>query len=131
LNSSNHEMSLKLLALVLLQGVWAAVAGTVVESAQLRCGWFDNPSPGNAWFTDREGEWLVGNQGGYQALGIWPSFKPRQWVRTNRYYGYGCTCMRVQIDPENQVVTRILSTSSRDLSDCRKDSALKEPNPVK
>ncbi len=36
----------------------------------LRCGWFDNPTPGNFWLVDRDGSWEVGVQGGYQAKGL-------------------------------------------------------------
>jgi hypothetical protein len=121
-------MRLKLLLAIMALCFWVAAFGTGAEPTQLRCGWFENPTPGNAWFTDRDGEWLVGIQGGYQAQGNWPNFKPSRWVRTNRHYGYGCACMRVQTDPDNQSVVRIFSASSRALNSCRKDAALKEPN---
>ena len=26
------------------------------SAAKTRCGWFENPAPGNAWLTDRDGE---------------------------------------------------------------------------
>lgn len=48
-----------------------------------RCGWFSNPTPGNAWLTDRDGEWTISVQGGYQAIGDWPEFKPKDWKITN------------------------------------------------
>lgn len=66
--------------------------------AETRCGWFSNPTPGNAWLTDRDGEWIVGTQGGAQADGDWPSFADSQWVATNGSYGYGCACMDVSVD---------------------------------
>ena len=66
-----------------------------------RCGWFENPTPGNAWLTDKDGEWLIGAQGGYQAEGDWAEFSDDQWVKTNGYYGYGCTCMQVTVDRKN------------------------------
>jgi hypothetical protein len=121
-------MRLKLFLVVMSSCFWANPVGAGAEPKQLRCGWFENPTPGNAWFTDRDGEWLVGIQGGYQAQGNWPNFKPSRWVGTNRHYGYGCACMRVQTDPDNQSVVKIFSASSRDLDTCRKDAALKEPN---
>lgn len=62
-----------------------------------RCGWFINPTPGNAWLKDRDGEWTVGIQGGEQTEGGWPSFGRGRWVATNGSYGYGCACMRVTV----------------------------------
>ena len=42
---------------------------------ELRCGWFENSSPSNASLTDRDGEWTISIQGGYEAKGDWPTFK--------------------------------------------------------
>src|SRR5690349_18304425 len=39
-----------------------------------RCGWVDNPTPSNWWLVDRDGEWEIGLQGGYQAKGDMPDF---------------------------------------------------------
>jgi hypothetical protein len=92
-----------------------------------RCGWFSNPTPGNAWLEDRDGEWIIGVQGGHQAEGNWPEFKPKQWVETNVHYGYGCACMQVKVDRKNSHVLEIKSARARPLSACRKDKTLKEP----
>ncbi|HRB21197.1 MAG TPA: DUF4087 domain-containing protein [Nitrosomonas sp.] len=46
------------------------------------CGWFDNPTPANAWLTDHHGEWTIAVQGGYQAEGDWPSFSDSQPIFT-------------------------------------------------
>ena len=90
-----------------------------------RCGWFSNPTPSNASLHDKEAEWIIGVQGGHQAEGDWPEFGPRQWVRTNNNYGYGCACMRVQANRRTHEVSRIESAQARSLSACRKDAALK------
>ena len=92
-----------------------------------RCGWFSNPTPGNAWLDDRNGEWLIGVQGGHQAEGDWPDFKKNQWVRTNGNYGYGCACIKMRVDHETSYVLEIKSATARPLSACRKDRSLKEP----
>ncbi len=64
------------------------------DSRRTRCGWFDNPSPGNATLTDRQGEWTVAQQGMSSAEGAWPTFKRAQWVRTGSgSAGYGCACL--------------------------------------
>lgn len=99
------------------------------QTTAVRCGWFENPTPANAWLTDRDGEWNLGVQGGHQAEGDWPEFEPPDWVRTNGSYGYGCACLNVQTNPQSQRVIRILSSSARTLQRCREDPALKEPAP--
>ncbi len=93
-----------------------------------RCGWFENPTPANAWLTDKDGEWLVGVQGGYQAEGDWAEFSDDQWVKTNGYYGYGCTCMQVTVDRKNMQIVKIQSATAKPLSACRNDKALEEPS---
>ena len=94
-------------------------------AAETRCGWFSNPTPGNASLHDREAEWIIGVQGGHQAEGDWPEFGPKQWVETNVHYGYGCACLTVEVDRESNKVLRITSARARPLSACRRDKALK------
>jgi hypothetical protein len=94
-------------------------------AARSRCGWFSNPTPANASLHDREAEWIIGVQGGHQAEGDWPEFAPKQWVKTNVNYGYGCACMRVEVDRESNRVLEIKSARARPLSACRRDKALK------
>src|SRR5678815_3794432 len=53
------------------------------QRVETRCGWFENPTPANAWLVDKNGEWTIGIQGGYQADGDWPNIPERQWVATN------------------------------------------------
>jgi hypothetical protein len=110
--------------------VFAGVTSTTSTPApaiasETRCGWFSNPTPANASLHDRKAEWIVGVQGGHQADGDWPEFSPSQWVKTNVNYGYGCACMRVQVDPQTHEVMKIESAQARSLSACRRDRALK------
>src|SRR6266478_2787770 len=93
---------------------------------ETRCGWFSNPTPANAWLQDRFGEWTIGLQGGHQADGNWPTFKPRQWVSTNGSYGYGCACMRVRVNKQTHEVLEIKSSHARPLAQCRRDPSLKK-----
>lgn len=92
-----------------------------------RCGWFENPTPGNAWLNDKDGEWLIGAQGGYQAEGDYPDIPDEQWVKTNINYGYGCACLRVTVDRAKKRIVKIVSSTAKPLAVCRKDKALKEP----
>ena len=98
---------------------------------ETRCGWFSNPTPANVWLYDREAEWTIGVQGGYQVDGDWPwpIFKSRQWVRTNTgSYGYGCVCMLLRVNKQTHEVLEIKSSRARPLAQCRRDPALKKWN---
>lgn len=92
-----------------------------------RCGWFVNPTPANAWLNDKDGEWTVSVQGGYQAEGDWGDFPDDRWVKTNGNYGYGCACMKVRVDFEEKRILKIADWTTKPLSACRNDAALKEP----
>lgn len=98
-------------------------------AAALRCGWFVNPTPANAWLIDRDSEWTVGVQGEHQAEGDWPQFADRDWVKTNGSYGYGCACMRVVTDASTRDVLKILSAQSKPLRACAKDKTIAKLRP--
>lgn len=95
---------------------------------ETRCGWFSNPTPANMWLEDKDGEWLIGAQGGYQVEGDWdaPDFKPGQWVETNVHYGYGCACFDLKVNKETHRVVEIKSSRALPLSKCRQDRALRK-----
>ncbi|HSE22368.1 MAG TPA: DUF4087 domain-containing protein [Pyrinomonadaceae bacterium] len=96
-----------------------------IEPLETRCGWFSNPTPANASLYDRDGEWIIAVQGGYQAEGDWPTFGPNQWVETNVHYGYGCACLKVQVDRDKHQIMKIEGSKARPLSVCRRDRSLK------
>jgi hypothetical protein len=129
-NLLGHNI-LNLLGLILVfaslfctQRVWANDNAKV---AKLRCGWYENPTPGNIWFTDKDGEWTLSVQGGHQAEGNLPKFGAKRWVRTNGNYGYGCACIKIIEDKEKHLVVRLLSGAARPLKTCRNDPTLTEP----
>jgi hypothetical protein len=76
-----HSMYSALCTAVFLSAASHVLSLHVAE--ENRCGWFSNPTPGNAWLEDRDGEWTVGIQGNHEAEGDWPSFKRSQRVVTN------------------------------------------------
>lgn len=119
---------LSLAAVVFANGRAAQMSETKDAPFETRCGWLDNPTPANMSLYDKEGEWIIGVQGGYQVPGDWeaPDFKPRQWVHTNAAdYGYGCACFRLRVDKKTQEVSEIKSSRALPLSACRKDQGLK------
>lgn len=117
--------SLTLMVAVLLGVTLVGAQPTAIKASEMRCGWFSNPTPANASLFDRDGEWIVGVQGGHQAEGDWPAFAPKEWVKTNGSYGYGCACIKVEVDRERKHVLAIESSRSKPLSACRKDPAIK------
>jgi len=105
----------------------AILAAGLQNPIERRCGWLDNPTPGNWSLFDRHGEWLIGMQMAYQAPGIdnIPEFPKSAWVRTNAgSYGYGCICMRVTTDRATRRLTSILSAIVKPLRLCRADRKL-------
>lgn len=114
---------------------WAAgKSAAAAPKIENRCGWFVNPSPANAWLIDRDGEWTVAIQGGHQAEGDWPPPKSdKEWVPAGgegdpRGYGHGCACMKVVTDRAQMLITRIVSSQGKPLSQCRRDRKLSEPD---
>lgn len=96
--------------------------------SEKRCGYLENPTPGNWWLTDRDGEWVIGAQGGYQAEGIDvlpESFFERGWVRTNGWYGYRCACLTVTTDRKQMRIGKILSGEPLPMSRCSRDKAIR------
>ena len=119
----------KVLAILLCAAlaVSAARAQESPAKVQTRCGWFDNPTPGNASLFDRDGEWVIGIQGGHQADGDWPEFSDAQWVDTNGHHGHGCACLDAVVSASTHEVMRITTAHAKALAVCRRDHALKEP----
>ncbi|WP_404615437.1 DUF4087 domain-containing protein [Rhodanobacter hydrolyticus] len=114
---------------ILLSGL--ALAPAIAASSQQlqrRCGWFENPTPGNASLTDRDGTWIIATQGGHQAKGDWPEFGDAQWVETNSgHHGYGCACLSMQADLRTRSVQLIRKATAEPLTVCRRDKSLNEP----
>lgn len=113
---------------LLVIGAAMLLAGPVAEAqrggqGERRCGWWVNPTPGNVWLIDRHDSWTVGAQGGHQAQGGWPHFRPDQWVSTNRSYGYGCACINAVTNRLREVV-RMRSAQALPLAQCRRDPNL-------
>jgi hypothetical protein len=107
-----------------------ATAPTAAAAAgERRCGWLSNPTPGNYWLTDKDGQWILATQGGDQAPGMddMPDMSTAGWVETNVHYGYGCACITIAHDPATRAVTRIAKAEPKPLKQCRADRSLPKP----
>lgn len=130
-----HRLRAGVLVTGVLAGVFASPASAPAAQAigdspptEQRCGWFENPTPNNAWLIDRDRTWLIASQSGAAPAveGEWPSgFGKDQWVRSNTgSYGYGCVCMDVVIDPASGWITRIVDSQVQALAVCLEDRSL-------
>jgi Protein of unknown function (DUF4087) len=100
--------------------------------AKLRCGWWDNPTPGNVFFTDRDGDWTFAMQAMYEAEGrFWVDYKPAEGAPRGASHEHVCVCGRMQLDPDSRLARSVTDLHARPLKACRTDPALKgkEPSP--
>jgi len=119
-NGNFKTMKPKLIAIAaLISGL--SIFTLAANAAETRCGWLHNPTPSNWWLTDRNGRWIISTQGGSQAAGMdnMPPMDDRKYVRTNGYYGYTCTCLKVTTDAKKMRILRIQSSEQLPLKTCR------------
>lgn len=117
--------------LPLLVSLWLlspAQAAPKVRAAPftLRCGWLDNPTPGNFSLRDRDGEWVLAEQGGYEARGmdLIPDLSGNEFVEINGPHGYACACIQASVDVETHRVLEIKRVKQRLLKVCLGDPGL-------
>ena len=115
------------LAVCLLMALSAhAVSGT----RENRCGWLQNPTPGNWWLDDKDGSWTLSVMGeppvpGFDEI---PDMSTKGWVVTNAgSHGYGCACMEMEVDRGAGTVLRIYSAKPLSLKRCKTDRSLPAP----
>lgn len=96
-----------------------------------RCGWLQNPTPGNYFLTDRDGDWWIAAQGsdldptGSDLIG---DLSEGDYVKTNGYYGYACACLDMEVDAASKNVVSIKSFKQLAIKQCRNDKALPAPD---
>lgn len=116
-------MRIKLFFIILLAISFSSIG------SELRCGWLQNPSPANQWINDKDGTWDISMQGGFISDGIenLKDFPDNEFVRTNGNYGYGCACVKVDVDPAKKKVIKIYSAKTLPLARCQSDPTLRRP----
>lgn len=97
-------------------------------AAENRCGWVENPTPGNWWLTDADGQWMIMTQGSYEAPGMDAigDISAGDYVANNGNYGYACGCMNVDTDGEG-TITYIYSFRQSSIGKCENDDNLSAP----
>ena len=95
--------------------------------AETRCGWLDNPTPGNWWLTDAEGQWTLATLGGDAVPGMenMPDMTLGEWVtRNNGSHGYGCACALLVTRATDRKVLLIGWVKQLTLETCNTDPKL-------
>lgn len=95
---------------------------------ETRCGWLDNPSPGNYWLSDKDGTWIIARQGAEQAEGVellTPQNKA-EFVNMNYGYGYSCACVGVDANQQTQFINKVHDYEQLSLKRCLDDDSLKK-----
>ncbi|MBL0374388.1 DUF4087 domain-containing protein [Rhizobium sp. KVB221] len=119
---------MKRLAVFAVAGATLLLAASIAQ-AEKRCGWLENPTPGNWWLTDSEMSWTIMTQGGFEAEGMDQigDISAGDYAATNGNYGHACACMDVMTDPDNGRITMIHSFKQLSLAKCANDKALPAP----
>ena len=100
---------------------------SAAENPVTRCGWVQNPTPGNWWLTDAEGDWILATQGsdnGAEGMDLIGDISAHDYVMSNGNYGYACGCMKVIANRDTMQVERVLSFRQLPLSKCDRDPNL-------
>jgi hypothetical protein len=107
----------------------APVAEAQQPATARRCGWLHNPTPGNWWLIDRDGEWVLSTQGSEPVAGMddMPDMSTAGWAETNGHYGHGCACITITVEPATRRVRRIAAAQPKPLKQCVADKALPKP----
>lgn len=123
--------TLLLLTLALLS------APALVSAKENRCGWIQNPTPGNYWLDDRDGMWVLMTQGSdEEPLGMenFPDISTGDYVASNGNYGYTCGCIEAETersrDPQDSAtgrITAIYGVKLLPLKKCLADRSLPKP----
>jgi hypothetical protein len=127
--AANVTMTLEAPALQNASGPVAAAPVRTAGGPARRCGWLHNPTPGNWWLVDRDGQWVLGTQGREPLAGMddMPDMSTAGWVETNGHYGHGCACATITADAAGDV-TAVSDFKPKPIKACTSDKALPGPD---
>ena len=113
-----------------LAGLILMGAGAAHAAPENRCGWVMNPTPGNWYFTDADGDWTLAEQGSdEEALGMENigDISAGDYVANNGNYGYACGCMKVEANMDTMRIISVYSFNQKKISACKRDKNLPSP----
>ncbi len=129
-------MSLRF-ATLLIASASLLAATPLAAAPENRCGWIQNPTPGNYWLDDRDGTWIITTQGmDDEPLGMenFPDISTGDYVAVNGNYGYTCGCITAEttreIDRQSSAsgkITAVYSVKLLPLNKCLADRKLPKP----
>ncbi len=122
---------------LILSLTFVVTGPSFVFAKENRCGWIQNPTPGNYWLDDGDGSWMMMAQGSdREPLGMenMPDLTTGDFVKTNGYYGYACGCIKAETERSGDFgdsfvgrITAIYGVKQLPISQCRADKALPKP----
>jgi len=115
--------------MILAMALCLSILPLNTQAAENRCGWVDNPTPGNWWITDRDDTWFISKMGDFQIdQKSMQYLKPSQkeYVKTNGNYGYFCACLTVDVDKKNKRIVKIYKSEQLPIDRCANDAALEK-----
>lgn len=111
----------------------ALLSATPLQAETLRrCGWYNNPTPGNVFLKDADGFWWISKQGSRPAPGFdeayTTDFDNRDRVVTNgSSYGYSCACADGVFGPiGSKEVRQITRLKALPIAQCEDDPNLSD-----
>jgi len=100
------------------------------------CGWLENPSPANIWYTDISGQWMIAQQGKaglsddqMNQLYLAMSNKD-EFVKTNNNYGFSCVCLKMDVDSNAQRVSKVYQAKQVLLKQCLENNSIISLMPI-
>jgi hypothetical protein len=115
---------------VLAAAVLAGLSVSHAHSAERRCGWYENPTPGNLSLADKDGSWSITSQmqaNGKDAEGLehLPDLHEKARIATQpNGYGYACVCLIVETNAAEKRVVKVISGKALPLARCMSDKSL-------
>ena len=111
-------------------GLLSAALINPAHASETRCGWLQNPTPGNWSLTDADATWILSTQADEpnESLEI-PSLNEKKgwFVKTGGSSGYACVCLSVTVDKQNQRILTASKGKQLPLKKCTTDRSLPKP----
>ncbi len=115
---------------LLIAGLFTATLLNAARAGETRCGWLQNPTPGNWYLTDADATWTLSTQSDEPNASLEiPSLNEKKgwFVNTGGASGYACVCLNVTVDKQNQRILTASKGKQLPLKKCTSDRSLPKP----